>query len=362
MSEEILCPGIKIVLFAKLVLIKNIKIKLQRPGNQTLLLIGNKMSQSILEKFQAIKSKNILVVGDIIFDKYVVGKTERLSPEAPVPILKSMDEYTVPGGAANVAINLKAMGHDAFLVGALGTDNSEDDLKLLRDWTQNFLIDFKQGCTPTKTRFISNRQQILRIDKENTQPISIEHENTLKAIDFNFDMVVVSDYNKGTITPRLYSHIVKVCQKNKTQLVVAPKKNVHFYKGANILVMNKLEYSSFVPKNFKPWKGLRYIVVTCGEDGIEYFNWKKVRGYHKAEAKYVIDVTGAGDTTLAALTSCLSNDFDIDDATYVANIAGSLKVQKFGTGIVTKDEIIQKLLWIKDSGKNCVGDNSVKEI
>ena len=301
------------------------------------------MQQTILEKFQSIKPKNILVIGDIIFDKYVMGKTERLSPEAPVPVLNGMVEFTVPGGAANVASNLIGMGHSTALVGVLGQNKMEDDLKLLRHWVPSFLIDCKQGCTPTKTRFISNRQQILRLDEENIQPISTENENALMVLNFNFDTVVVSDYNKGTITPRIYSYIVKNCQKNKTPLIVAPKKNINFYKGANILVMNKIEYNSFVPKNFKPWKGLRYIVVTCGEDGIEYFNWKKVEGFHKATAKYVVDVTGAGDSTLAAFTGCLSNDWDIGDATYIANIAGGIKVQRFGTCVVSKQDIIDEL-------------------
>ncbi len=310
------------------------------------------MQQSILEKFQSIKPKNILVVGDLILDKYIIGNTTRLSPEAPVPVIvPNSTEYRL-GGAANVAANLIAMGNHVTLIGAVGlvlSDEHSKELKMMLDKNkiESFLLD-KYSGVHTKVRIISNGQQVARIDYDCADFIKDkEVDDIVKFVKRNIkkiDAVVISDYNKGFISSSLVPKIREVYLKF---IVVAPKQSdLKFYEGANIFIANRLEFDR-VHYHCLTSPHTEGIIITEGAKGATLDYCKADSSlqllYKQRVYKNLVDVTGSGDVFLAAFTVAFTNNLKINECIDFANVAGGIKVSKFGTSVVSLNEINNEL-------------------
>jgi len=311
------------------------------------------------------RGKRVAVIGDIILDKYIFGEVDRISPEAPVPVVKVTDEKYVPGGAANVASNLVALGAETYLLGITGEDENGDILfgsaDLLGIDTTGILTDEKKK-TIKKTRIISLNQQLLRIDFEDTAYIESHLENNfirkLFAIN-DLDALIVSDYAKGTITEKLMEKLKKFCKDRKILLVVDPKpKHKNWYKAVDLLTPNKIEAELMsgieIEKDVDFHRVLLNltaefkagIIITAGSKGMFVVDGENVVRIATA-AKEVYDVSGAGDTVVAVLTLALSSGADMVTAAEIANHAAGIKVGKLGTAVVSWQELSEDLIRLK---------------
>ncbi|MGC8765640.1 MAG: bifunctional D-glycero-beta-D-manno-heptose-7-phosphate kinase/D-glycero-beta-D-manno-heptose 1-phosphate adenylyltransferase HldE [Brevinematia bacterium] len=313
----------------------------------------------MLENF---KDAKVLVIGDVMLDVYLYGDVERISPEAPVPVVHVKKESYVPGGAANVANNVSTLKAKSTLVGITGNDENSTKLKrLLENQGITYRFVTTKHPTITKTRVVSSNQQILRIDVEN--PLAVEKdiekeisglitENIKKA-----DVVVISDYGKGVCTSSICQHIVTEGSKNNKPVIIDPKKkDWEKYRGASILTPNLKELSDFLGKPVanedkeieaalkEAYKklGVENIIVTRSEKGMSLFDGKDL--FHiPTEAKEVYDVSGAGDTVIATLSVALASKMDIKEAAIVANKAAGIVVGKAGTAPIYYEELLKFL-------------------
>jgi len=297
------------------------------------------------------KGKNILIIGDIMLDKYIFGKVERISPEAPVQILDVQKEEFVPGGAANVANNIASLNGNALMVGIIGDDNEANilkkELKKRNINTEGIFID-NQKPTTQKVRVLGQKQQLLRIDYEKREYINKEIEN--KIIDFvknkkDIQAIIVSDYAKGVITENLLNEIKSL---NKTLIVDPKPKNMKFYKDVTLVTPNIKEAKEMTKKEDINEIGKQLqeqlntqILITRGKDGMSLFE-KEITNI-PTKAKEVYDVSGAGDTVVATLTLALTAGASLKQAATLANHAAGITVGKLGTSTVTTDEIKESL-------------------
>ncbi len=301
--------------------------------------------------------KNILVVGDVMLDKYIKGKVERISPEAPVPIVHVQEEEFRPGGAANVAMNIKALGGEAMLIGVVGKDVSAKILKknLQKENIFHTLVTDISRPTIEKVRILAHDQQLARLDYEEKVKISpfIERQviKKIKELLPNVDAVIVSDYAKGLITAK----IMGVLRLGKKMILVDPRpKNKNLYKKVDFVTPNHKEAAEMADIEEKTEKDLKqigkklvrelstHIFITRGDKGIAYFN--RTRSFFvPAKAKEVFDVTGAGDTAIATFALSLVAGANPKEAAILANQAGGIVVGKLGTATVTVPEIKKAL-------------------
>ena len=302
----------------------------------------------------------ILVIGDLILDEYIWGSVNRISPEAPVPILETKSENLTLGGAANVANNLVALGCEVHLVGAIGQDEKGDKLLTLieeKNISSKGIFRFVYRPTTSKIRVIAHNQQVLRIDKEDNRPITEETEN--KIIKFinktlpDMDIVICSDYRKGILTEKVFSAITHRAKNSKKSVIVDPKSsNFELYKDATIITPNQFEVEKAVPIKIQDKIDLdraaeyllnlthaESLLITRGKDGMTLYLNKEKPIDISTQAKEVFDVTGAGDTVVSVLAMALAAGFDYPDAAWLSNMAASIVVGKVGTAIVTLNEI-----------------------
>ncbi len=309
---------------------------------------------SIMSKF---KDKKILVIGDVILDKYVFGDVSRVSPEAPIPLVDVSYENYVPGGAANAANNLSSLGAQSFLIGVIGDDQNANILlnKLTsRGIKTDLLIKDKTRRTILKERIVARSQQLLRVDYDTKDMINNDIEeraiNNIKEIIFNIDSVIVSDYAKGFITKRLMEELIKLCKKNNKPIIIDPRPdNKLLYEGATLITPNYDEASKMAEifgreeENInrvgnKLRKKLNVdILITRGPRGMTLFS-DKVKHF-PTKAREVYDVSGAGDTVVATLSLALAAGANIEEAITLANYAAGMVVAKFGTATTTIVEI-----------------------
>lgn len=301
--------------------------------------------------------KSILVIGDIIVDNYLVGSIDRISPEAPVPIVKIDEESSVLGGAGNVINNLLAFGAKADIISVVG-DNENFSIidKLLKDKniSTNHLIREKNRTLTIKTRVLSSNQQIVRYDKEDIKEISnstsdkiIElFENIIK----KYDIVILSDYGKGVLTEKVTKNIIKIANKLNIKTLVDPKGyNYTKYTGAYLLTPNKKEAGIVTSldidnknletaiRKLKSDYNLSISIITLSHDGIALYN-KELKTF-PTKTKEVYDVTGAGDTVIAAIAFKLAHQQTIEEAIEFANLAAGIVVGKIGVATASVDEI-----------------------
>ena len=306
------------------------------------------------------KIPKILVIGDLIVDKYLWGSCERISPEAPVQIVNVNKESTVLGGAGNVVNNLKSFGAKVDIISVIGKCTaSKKLLNLLRNIQidTSFLITQNDRITSKKSRIIASQQQVIRYDVECTDYISTESTNLIvtsyKKIVKDYDVVLLSDYGKGVLTNELTQSLIKIANKNNKKVLVDPK-GIDFskYKGAYLITPNKYEASEAsgikidskenllkAIKKLKNELNLNLSVITLSEQGVAIYD-NELR-IHPTKAQEVYDVTGAGDTVLASLGFALSIDNDIDKAIEFANLASGIVVGKVGSSTASINEIIE---------------------
>ena len=293
--------------------------------------------------------KNIGVVGDLMLDIYLFGLVERISPEAPTPIVLINSERSLPGGAANTAINIAALGGKVFLAGSVGSDSAGD---LLTSLLKKSDIDIGavakgSGLTTEKIRVTSGGHQMIRLDRETILPNkkSIDGYMLRKLADKikDLDAIVVSDYAKGLITETLAAGIVALAKKHKKPLIVDTKpKHMFFFRGATCFAPNQKEAEEALGKRFAGKADMAAaakilskklqtnLVITLGAAGMCVFENGKIFRL-ASEAKEVFDVTGAGDTVTAALALSLASGARLIAASRIANCAAGIVVSKVGT-------------------------------
>tara|TARA_B110000008_G_scaffold279621_1_gene327541 strand:+ start:5510 stop:6934 length:1425 start_codon:yes stop_codon:yes gene_type:complete len=304
-------------------------------------------------------SPKILVIGDLIVDHYLWGTCNRISPEAPVQVVNVVNESTLLGGAGNVVNNLNALGADVDVISVVGTCKASDEIKelLLKiNINTNYLVTEINRLTSKKSRIIVEQQQVVRFDKEISNEI---HENsklaiieTFESIINRYDIVLISDYDKGVLTQDLTQSLISIANKNKIKLIADPKGlDYSKYTGAYLLTPNKKEASEATKinitdndsltkalQNLKNQCMLNVSLITLSEQGVAIFD-DKLRIYPTV-AREVFDVTGAGDTILASLGFALSLNKSVDEAVKFANLASGVVVGKIGSATATINEII----------------------
>ena len=300
----------------------------------------------------------ILVVGDIILDHYLYGTTNRISPEAPVPIVECNEEKWVLGGAANVANNLVAIRAKVTLAGIVGDDDNGILVKtLVKSKGINDLICIsKNRKTTTKTRIISSNHQLLRIDKEDKYPIlNIEASEIFNKISLNigsFDCIIISDYSKGLLTDILIKKIIELSNQNNIKVLVDPKMPPFIkYSGAYLIKPNKKEAMietgvnivddntfSIAAHQIQTTTSCEVVVITLSEDGVGIYN-KNINKVLPTKAKEIFDVTGAGDTFIATLSFAIAKGKSIIESCEIANYASGIVIGKHGCVPVEYKEI-----------------------
>ncbi|MDW8237288.1 MAG: PfkB family carbohydrate kinase [Aquificaceae bacterium] len=303
------------------------------------------MRVKALEALEAFKSLRVFVIGDVMLDRYIFGKVERISPEAPVPILEVISEDFRLGGAGNVALNLRKLGASVTLFGAIGNDEAGFKIKELLN--QNQILSFittDQRRTTQKLRAVSVSQQLLRLDYEDIMPLSDlalkELENAL--LNWEGDGIVISDYYKGVISDK----VMALAKQRNLPIVVDPRpKNAHLYKGVSLMTPNEKEAKSIfnisdlenLGWKIKQELNLKALMITLGPNGIALFE-KDFRLF-PARARQVFDVSGAGDTVCAVASLCLFLNESLSLACELANLAAGIVVGKLGTYAISAQEL-----------------------
>ncbi len=314
------------------------------------------MDISIIDQFPG---KTILVLGDVMLDKYVWGKVSRISPEAPVPVVEVQSETYTPGGAANAANNIVSLGGKAVLMGMVGDDIHKDVLiKELeqRGIASQLVLDSRP--TTTKIRVMGMKQQLLRIDYEHKHPIDDETGKKILEVikETPSDAILISDYAKGIITQELYNEILHLAEGLKVPVFVdvKPRRQIN-YAGATVIKTNNKEACELAGVEEHNGDQIEEIgkklvemlqsniIITRGERGVSIFSKDGNITQVPTKAKQVFDVTGAGDTFLAAFSLAYVSGASLEDSSIIANHAAGIKVGKVGTASVTADELRQDL-------------------
>jgi D-beta-D-heptose 7-phosphate kinase / D-beta-D-heptose 1-phosphate adenosyltransferase len=319
---------------------------------------------SLLKLLDGYHAARALVLGDVMLDRYVYGGIDRISPEAPIPVIAIERTADMPGGAGNVVRNLAALGARASLIGVVGDDIWAETLRVQLVQVPNVevrLIADRSRPTTVKTRYVADGQQVLRADRESREPLSHEVEQRVlaeyRSSLSQADIVVLSDYAKGVLTESLVSAAVSAARAAGKMVIVDPKgKSFAKYRGVTVLTPNRLELQIACGSKCETEEDVVFgasrsledgicdvVVVTRGKDGMSVVKAGGTATHLRTTARGVFDVSGAGDTVVAALTLGLSAGGDIVDAATLANLAAGIVVGKRGTATVTTGEIIAAL-------------------
>ncbi len=314
--------------------------------------------------FRNIKDMPIAVVGDVMLDRYLWGNAERISPEAPVPVVYVERETARPGGASNVAWNIAAIGAKPLLFGVIGDDMFAQILQELLDEYKiapDYLVTDDKRPTTAKTRIIARGQQMLRIDRENIIDIHREVEDQIiESIIDSLDKVsalVISDYGKGTISRRVLKKIIPIARKKKVFIAIDPKEN-HFglYGGATIVTPNTKEAGDAVGikikdkatllragQKLKKLTGAENILITRGSEGMSLFYMDDSMENFPTMARQVYDVTGAGDTIVGICAAVAAGGGTLREAAIISSHAAGVVVRKVGTAVAHSSEIAKSI-------------------
>lgn len=316
--------------------------------------------------FQGFTQKRVLVIGDVMIDAYLRGSVTRVSPEAPVPIINLTKSEDRLGGAANVALNLLALGAEPILCAVIGNDNGADKFDALLDkrkLSKEGILRSDNRETTVKTRVIGNNQQLLRIDEESIDLLNKEEEdlfiNHVGAIlESNVDAIILEDYNKGLLTERVISEIVNLANERNVIVTVDPKKDQFFaYQNVTLFKPNL--------KELKEGLGLEFDVqdkeafenaiqlleqklhnkisfVTLSEHGV-FVKDTENKDYIPAHIRNISDVSGAGDTVISVATLCLAVGLKPSLMAEIANLAGGLVCEESGVVPVDKDLLLSEV-------------------
>jgi len=311
-----------------------------------------------------IEGKKVIVIGDVMIDAYLWGNVNRISPEAPVPVLSVTKRENRLGGAANVALNLKSLGVDPIICSVIGQDEDGylyKDLMVNNQLSTSGLIQSSERKTTKKTRFISNGQQLLRVDDEISYLISSKLENDLislvkETIDkHEISAIIFEDYDKGVLAEHFIFEICKIAKEKGILTSVDPKKNNYdFYNNVTLFKPNFKEFNEgghldilkadtkaifeHAQKMIKE-KNIKYIFVTLSELGVFITDGKE---YHiiPAEFRQIRDVSGAGDTVISVATLLLISGYDMKTVASISNIAGGLVCEKAGVVSITQEDLL----------------------
>ena len=300
----------------------------------------------------------VLVIGDIMLDKYWSGSVNRISPEGPIPIAHITSCLDKIGGAGNAAVNLQALGAQTHLLGIIGKDIEGKNLKtaLKKEKINHTLIETSDAPTITKLRVIGQNQQLIRLDFEKDYS-NLNKSELIKAYrkhikDFN--IILISDYAKGTLSDT--QELIQIAIKAKKQVFIDPKgSDFTKYTGATLVKPNLKEFENIVgkcedqndlikkAKKMLKKLDLDYLMITQGDKGMTLISKDKAVSHEKTHAKEVFDVTGAGDTVIATLTAALSHGYNIKQAMNFSNMAAACVIQKLGAATVTPKELQAKI-------------------
>lgn len=307
-----------------------------------------------------LKKPNLLVIGDLMIDQYLWGKSNRISPEAPVPIIDIKEENNVLGGAGNVINNLRALGAKVDVISVIGDcDTSKEIRQLFKgiNVETKYLVTQRDRISSKKSRIISSKQQVVRFDQENSEEISEESQRDIldkfKKIINEYEIILLSDYGKGVLTYNLTQSLIKIAKQFRKKVLVDPKGTDYSkYYGAYLLTPNKKEATAATKilinddeslkqsiKKLKNDCDLSVSLITLSEKGIAIYDDKL--DIQPTKAKEVYDVTGAGDTVIASLGFAIACGYDINKAVKFANLAAGVVVGKIGSATTSLDEIIE---------------------
>jgi len=324
------------------------------------------VEQLIEKAFNDFNQQTVLIIGDVMIDAYMWGKVDRISPEAPVPIISVSKRENRMGGAANVGLNIRALGAIPVMCALIGNDSKGKVFKTLlkkRDMTDAGIIVSDQRKTTVKTRVISNNQHLLRVDEELSNPLSKNEENEfIKHIEklftaFKFDSVIFEDYDKGNITPAIIEFVVTLANERGIPTLVDPKKRNFFdYKNVTLFKPNFKEICEGLKIDIK--KGdfaaihqashillnklkAKHIMVTLSELGVFITH---NGSYHQtpAQVRDIADVSGAGDTVISVAACCLAAKLPIEKVSAISNIAGGLVCEKIGVVPIEKELLLKE--------------------
>ncbi len=304
----------------------------------------------------------VLVVGDLMLDRYILGEVERISPEAPVPVLRHAQRYERPGGAANVAMNLAGLGCTTLLAGFWGNDTEQRELAVFLEKAGVDTAGVVTTSLPTisKTRILGRMQQLLRLDIESRErPSAEDQQHLLERVEqlvSKVHAVVLSDYAKGALTAQLCETAIRAARRMGVPVLVDPKStDFSMYSGATAVCPNLKELSAatgvaaheieellVAGEAQRQEHDLTYLTLTMSEKGIRVLS--EGRTFHSpARAREVYDVSGAGDTVIATMAACLAAKLPIETAVDLANLAAGIVVATVGTVPIAKHELIAAL-------------------
>ena len=313
--------------------------------------------QEILKAFAKVR---VLIIGDVMLDRYFWGTVLRVSPEAPVPVVRLEKITLTAGGAANVAANVASLGAKPFLIGAVGADEGGRDLPAVLakcEVNSDYLVKVENRPTTTKTRVVAHQQQVVRIDDEDVQPLNERQAEIvwqkITEVLPGADVIVLSDYAKGCLCDSILADTIEMARKFKKPVLVDPKgKNYLKYRGATLLTPNKSEAAAasgieITDETTCRQTGVKLLaeveleslLITLGEDGMRLFEKNRESKHFPAVARKVYDVTGAGDTVIATLAVALGAGADLATAAQIANVAAGLTVEQVGTATVKMSDL-----------------------
>ncbi len=333
-------------------------------------LLTNKTRQAIgisrgrfLGLVQSFKKAKILVVGDFILDQFIWGEVNRISPEAPVPVVQVKRDSYMPGGALNVAHNILTLGGKVFPSGIVGRDLLG---RMLVKVMKNHMVDtggvIYDAVRPTtqKTRIIAHSQQVVRFDREAVG--DVPPKNLAKILNYvgkkirEMDAVIIEDYDKGVVNPQLIRGILKLAKKYKKLVLVDPKeKHFPYYKGVTAITPNRKEACGGLGYHMANDKftieqvgnkllrklSCQMVLITLGEEGMALFEKDQKVLRIPTAAQEVFDVSGAGDTVIAVFALCLASGASAREAALISNLAAGIVVGKLGTATVSPEELME---------------------
>jgi rfaE bifunctional protein kinase chain/domain len=326
--------------------------------------LTEEMLLQVLSQFQ---KQKIAVLGDVGIDRYTRGTVERISPEAPVPIVFVQSESLKLGLAANVADNIIALGGDAFISGVVGNDgDAKDFMKLMKEKdlsTRNLVVD-ESRRTILKERVVAETQQVLRVDYESTHPISKEIQKKVTSSILQCvkgsDALIIEDYAKGLMNESMIQGVIKAARRKKIPVLVDPhlKTPAGWYAGATLLTPNKKEAEALAGVKIMDSQSLMQagsailrqtraesLIITLGKEGMAIFKGPGVKPILiPTFAREVYDVSGAGDTVISVLALSLASGAKLEEAAYLSNLAAGVEVSKRGTATVSPQEITEAYL------------------
>jgi rfaE bifunctional protein kinase chain/domain len=315
------------------------------------------MKENFLKIIEKFKDRKIGVIGDLMLDQFIWGNAERISPEAPVPVVFVEKESFVPGGAGNAANNVAALGGKVFLVGIVGKDIAGQ--RLLQELKKRKIditgvIEYSGKATTQKIRIIARGQHIVRIDKENND--SIDDETEEKVINFitsgikDWDILLIADYSKGFITKNLAQKIINLAEEYQKPIIGDTKsKSISHFKNITLFTPNHREAVEMTGmENLeKAGKAIQKelncnVLITQGAQGMTLFEQEKIK-YFSAKTKEAFDVTGAGDTVAGVISLAVATGANLEEASNIANHAAGIVVGKMGTAVVSLHELKKDL-------------------